>query len=364
MQEPPPDSESCVAQTYRGRPETSPLVGRDSERALVANVLDDAIGGRGAFILIEGAAGIGKSRLARHAAAIAVERGFTVFGGASSMDERGTAYAPFIDGLRSLRILEQGREPPAARALYEVLAGPLPDGEELDSSNAVLRIDRRRVLEPMLRYIDQTGTPRVISDAAGTVVKGLQYDSYGNLLSDSNPSFTLAIGYAGGIADGATGLVRFGFRDYDAAAGRWTSRDPAMYQGSSLNLYAYVNGDPVNAVDPSGLWSFTIGGSLYEGIGGGASFTFGTGGFKVCAEGGVGVGGGLELGFSSDGKVDPTLTASLVVEASVKVGVGEGIGVLRTRAQVRRSVHPWLGQGGACHRRRSGGLARFGHVRW
>ncbi|MCB9610787.1 MAG: hypothetical protein H6716_29655, partial [Polyangiaceae bacterium] len=33
-------------------------------------------------------------------------------------------------------------------------------------------------------------------------------------------------GFAGGIHDADTGLVRFGARDYDAVTGRWTSKDP------------------------------------------------------------------------------------------------------------------------------------------
>ena len=53
--------------------------------------------------------------------------------------------------------------------------------------------------------------------------------------------------------DGATGLVRFGVRDYDAQVGRWTSRDPIGFSGGEVNLFAYVGNDPVNALDPSGL---------------------------------------------------------------------------------------------------------------
>ena len=99
---------------------------------------------------------------------------------------------------------------------------------------------------------DQVGSPRVVTDAAGTVVKTLDYDSYGQVVADSAPSFSLAIGYAGGVADGVTGLVHFGFRDYDTASGAWTARDPSLFGGGSLNLYAYVGGDPVSHADPDG----------------------------------------------------------------------------------------------------------------
>ena len=99
---------------------------------------------------------------------------------------------------------------------------------------------------------DHLGTPRVISDAAGTVVRSMEYDSYGFLQSDSNPSFDLPIGFAGGITD-TTGLVRFGHRDYEPGSGKWVSRDPILYSSGQANLYQYVQNDPVNHTDRLGL---------------------------------------------------------------------------------------------------------------
>jgi RHS repeat-associated protein len=54
------------------------------------------------------------------------------------------------------------------------------------------------------------------------------------------------------LYDPETGLVRFGARDYDAFAGRWTSKEPIGFEGGDVNLYRYVNSDPVNFVDPEG----------------------------------------------------------------------------------------------------------------
>jgi RHS repeat-associated protein len=48
--------------------------------------------------------------------------------------------------------------------------------------------------------------------------------------ADSNPGFQ-PFGFAGGLYDPDTGLVRFGARDYDAAAGRWTANDPRGLAG-------------------------------------------------------------------------------------------------------------------------------------
>ena len=47
--------------------------------------------------------------------------------------------------------------------------------------------------------------------------------------------------------------MRFGARDYDAEAGRWTAPDPILFAGGDSNLYAYVRNSPVNFVDPAGF---------------------------------------------------------------------------------------------------------------
>ncbi|OQW88256.1 MAG: hypothetical protein BWK78_08480 [Thiotrichaceae bacterium IS1] len=60
-------------------------------------------------------------------------------------------------------------------------------------------------------------------------------------------------GFAGGWYDSDTRLVRFGARDYDAESERWTSKDPIGFGGGDFNLFGYVESDPVNWLDPSGL---------------------------------------------------------------------------------------------------------------
>jgi len=83
------------------------------------------------------------------------------------------------------------------------------------------------------------------------VVQEMRYDAFGNVIFDSNPGFQ-PFGFAGGIYDSDTRLVRFGARDYDAEMGRWTAKDPIRFDGGDTNLYGYVVGDPVNGVDPNG----------------------------------------------------------------------------------------------------------------
>ncbi len=102
---------------------------------------------------------------------------------------------------------------------------------------------------------DHLGSPRLVIDIAdGAVVQRMDYDTFGNVLSDSNLGFQ-PFGFAGGIYDADTGLTSFGARDYDPEIGRWTAKDPILFDGGDSNLYGYVLGDPVNFVDPFGLLS-------------------------------------------------------------------------------------------------------------
>ena len=99
---------------------------------------------------------------------------------------------------------------------------------------------------------DHLGSPRLVVDVAtGVVVQEIAYDEFGNVLSDTNPGFQ-PFGFAGGVFDKHTGLTRFGARDYDPEAGRWTAKDPIGFAGGDTNLYGYVLNDPVNWVDPNG----------------------------------------------------------------------------------------------------------------
>ncbi|MDG4551042.1 MAG: RHS repeat-associated core domain-containing protein [Candidatus Contendobacter sp.] len=100
---------------------------------------------------------------------------------------------------------------------------------------------------------DHLGSPRlVVNTADGAVAQRLDYDVWGRVLQDTNPGFQ-PFGYAGGLYDQDTGLVRFGARDYDPETGRWTAKDPILFAGGDANLYAYVQNDPVNWVDTKGL---------------------------------------------------------------------------------------------------------------
>ena len=93
--------------------------------------------------------------------------------------------------------------------------------------------------------------------------------------------------------DARVGLVRFGMRDYEPAAGRWTARDPILVAGGQLNLYAYVASAPVGQRDPSGL--YCVGATAYAGMGGGGKMCFDRRGFSICPELGFGLGESIDV---------------------------------------------------------------------
>jgi RHS repeat-associated protein len=102
-------------------------------------------------------------------------------------------------------------------------------------------------------FFDHRGSPRlVVNSSTGQIVEQIDYDEFGNVINDTNPGFQ-PFGFAGGLYDQDTKLVRFGMRDYDASAGRWTAKDPIRFAGGDTDLYGYVFADPINSIDPTGL---------------------------------------------------------------------------------------------------------------
>ena len=115
--------------------------------------------------------------------------------------------------------------------------------------------------------------------------------------------------------DDVTGLDHTWWRKYGNTAGRWTSPDP--YNGSmtianpqSFNRYSYVQNDPINLIDPFGLFcvdyerwdertaTLYVWSECYlEGGGGGGSTLPGGGGGRGGDTGGGGGGGGGPTGL-------------------------------------------------------------------
>jgi RHS repeat-associated protein len=161
---------------------------------------------------------------------------------------------------------------------------------------------------------DHLGSPRLVVDTAeGTVVQRLDYDAFGTVLLDTNPGFQ-PFGFAGGLYDRDTKLARFGARDYDAATGRWTAKDPIRFSSGDSNLYGYVLNDPVNWVDPWGLEIFVCGrkaSGVIGALGGNHAYLWDT-----TANNGQGAGYGMQ---GSGGSGNHTQEAGPTADACTEV---------------------------------------------
>ena len=117
---------------------------------------------------------------------------------------------------------------------------------------------------------DWQGSNRAVVSNGGHVLGRMDYTAYGEEIQAGVGPRTATLGYSAPSADSlrqryglterdsATGLDHTWFRKNEGRAGRWTSPDP--YVGSvsladpqSFNRFSYVQGQPTNFIDPSGL---------------------------------------------------------------------------------------------------------------
>jgi RHS repeat-associated protein len=115
-------------------------------------------------------------------------------------------------------------------------------------------------------YVEQDANFKVTSltDASGNVVERYVSDPYGTVTVENpdgsvegdgtlaSSNYGMQYLFQGGRIDPATGLYRFGVRDYDPAVGRWEEQDPAGYVDGP-SRYQFVESNPAAFVDPAGL---------------------------------------------------------------------------------------------------------------
>jgi len=193
---------------------------------------------------------------------------------------------------------------------------------------------------------DHLGTVRDIVDGSGVVLNHIVYDSFGNILSQSDPAISTRYGFTGREFDAKTGLHFYRARYYDAGIGRFVSEDPIGFAGGAANLFSYVDNLPFEIRDPSGLIIPQIVGGIVGGIAtalttdaefGSAEFfgsvAIGAGAGAISAGASVLAGVGVAATASAaqqlitDGRVDPVS----VGVAGLSAGLGGGIGKLAGR---------------------------------
>lgn len=108
---------------------------------------------------------------------------------------------------------------------------------------------------------DGLGSVRGVVDGDAAVHQSIVYDPFGNPIDVVGPEQTM-FGYTGEPTD-PNGLVYLRNRYYSPQLGTFISQDPtegSMNDPMSLNRYAYVQGNPINHTDPSGLSPVNVSG--------------------------------------------------------------------------------------------------------
>jgi RHS repeat-associated protein len=102
------------------------------------------------------------------------------------------------------------------------------------------------------------GTVRQLMGSQGQVLDAYAFDAWGNELMGPQSQVQNPFKYVGKhgyYLDTESALMLLGVRYYGANVGRFMSLDPLT---QSINWYSYSNNDPINWLDPLGLWCIKI----------------------------------------------------------------------------------------------------------
>jgi large repetitive protein len=102
---------------------------------------------------------------------------------------------------------------------------------------------------------DHLGTPQKMTSVNGAVVWSAKYSSFGEATIDAGATVTNNLRFAGQYYDQETGLHYNYNRYYDPRTGRYFTPDPEpIGQLAGLNLFDYVDDNPITSADPMGLF--------------------------------------------------------------------------------------------------------------
>jgi RHS repeat-associated protein len=117
----------------------------------------------------------------------------------------------------------------------------------LGLDDTLLRTDGAGERTPL---VDALGSTIALTDATGAVRTSYRYEPYGTTIASGDPSGN-PVQFTGRENDG-TGLYYYRSRYYNPVFGRFVAEDP-LGLVAGMNLYGYVDGDPISFVDPLGL---------------------------------------------------------------------------------------------------------------
>ncbi|XP_072941823.1 teneurin-m isoform X2 [Epargyreus clarus] len=98
---------------------------------------------------------------------------------------------------------------------------------------------------------DQNGSPLVVFDVNGEIIKEIKRSPFGKIVKDTNPGFYLPVDFHGGILDSNTNLVYLDNRLYDPVVGQWMTPNwehlaTKLSLPTDIFIYRFKNNDPIN----------------------------------------------------------------------------------------------------------------------
>ena len=107
-------------------------------------------------------------------------------------------------------------------------------------------------------HYDSLGSVSAITDSSGVVTNTYRYDPFGNVMNSTGKNGRYSFVGAFGVEnDGMSGLSHMGARYYDPTIGRFIQRDSVrgfIDDPLTLNRYIYCGNNPINFIDPKGLF--------------------------------------------------------------------------------------------------------------
>jgi len=118
------------------------------------------------------------------------------------------------------------------------------------------RTDQSKVAPAHAFYhADGNGSITALANSQQVLVAKYHYDPFGNILSESGPLSDVNVyRFSSKEYHPASGFSYYGYRWYAANLQRWLNRDPLQEDGG-VNLYRFVENNPIVSIDPFGLAS-------------------------------------------------------------------------------------------------------------
>lgn len=166
-----------------------------------------------------------------------------------------TTYAYNGDGLRMSKTVGANSPEPFVWDVAEGLPLLLVDGAtSFISGPNGLPLEQITGTTPLYYLHDQLGSTRGLVDSTGrTLAATFTYDVYGATTATTGTA-TTPLRFAGQYLDSETGLYYLRARYYDPATAQFMTRDPLA--SVTRQQYLYAGDDPLNAWDPTGLFTW------------------------------------------------------------------------------------------------------------